>query len=212
MIPLYDIIQGTPEWFKLRIANPGGAGFKRIVTSTGEPSSSADGYLKELFDEYFLQKKIEKYKSKRMDEGNQNESESLKSYRLETGYDTESCGLVYKDERGLYHISPDALVVGHKGGFETKDALPHIQIERHKYYRKHNKLEPTMAQQVQGSLFVTGYDWWDWQSYCITPDDSIPPLLIRVHPDDKFLKKFEVAIESFCDKLIKMISDVKNGS
>lgn len=214
MIPLYDIIQGTPQWDFLRIANPGASSFKRIVKSDGEPVKKdvRDKFLDECINEYFRQEKTKTFQSTRMSEGVPNEIYSIRRYELVTGYDTEKVGIVYKDDRRLYHISPDAFIIGEKIGFETKDAQPTIQIARNNYFKKHGKLETQMVQQVQGSLFVTGFERWDWQSFCVTkPAGQIDPLLIQVYPDEKFISKLEEHLENFCRQLWRIIAETKNG-
>jgi len=205
-----DVEQGTKEWFDLRIGNPGASSFDRIITSKGEKSKSSEGYMDELFDEIIYQQKTETYQSSRMKEGIENEDNSVISYEIVTRYKTDKVGLCYRDEKKLYHCSPDRLVIAKKGGFESKDAIAHVQRKYHQYYNKNKRIKPSHWIQCQGSLLVTQYNWWDFQSYCETPNDIIPQLLVRIYPDDKFLVKLEAELNDFCTELWDRISEVKN--
>ena len=200
-----DVPQGDPEWFKARIANPGASSFKRIVTTTGARSSDSarQKYLNELFDEYVLQRKTETFQSKRMSEGIEAEATSRAFYEFRTGYEVRQTGLCYKDGLKKYHASPDGLIVGEKGGFETKDASPHIQWAR----LKKGGLPTDHFTQCQGSILVCNYDWWDFQSYC----ENMETLTVRVHPDDKFLVKLEKELNEFCAELAAMISEFRRS-
>jgi len=208
-----DVEQLSDPWFKMRVANPGGAGFSRIVTSTGDrvADSAWDSYQNELYNEYFIGRKQDTYHNQRMSEGNPAEAASWRNYELSTGNTLRKVGLIYRDERRLYHISPDAMIEGTNNGWETKDAQPNVQRARLKYFQKHKKLEPKFVQQCQGGIFICNSDYWDWQSYCSLSPKYHPPLQIRVYPDDKYLKKFEKNLEDFCNELMMNIAGAKNG-
>ena len=202
MIIVDDIKQGDPEWDKLRIGNPGASSFKRIVTTKGEPSKSRKEYLYELASEIITQKKTEHYKSYRMGEGLLWEDESRTLYELTHSVEVRRVALCYRDEEKKYHISPDGLILEKKRGFETKDAIPKIQIPR--------LLKGTLPiehyTQCQGSLFVSGLETWDFQSYC----RGLPELTVRVHRDEKFIEKLEKALDEFTLELVMLVRDIRN--
>lgn len=204
MIIIDDIDQLSDEWNRLRIANPGASSASKIITSTGKSSSQADKYLLQLFDEAILNRKTPTFQSQRMKEGILYEDESF-NYRnailAAQGYELRKVALCYKDEKKLFHISPDGLCEELKQGFETKDALPHIQRER----LKKGKLPTEHFVQVQMSLYVTEYDTWCYQSYC----RNMPVLSLIIEPDLEFHKKLERELYKFCGKLQKMIKEYK---
>ena len=201
MIIIDGIGQNTPEWDKLRIGNPGASSVHRIITTKGQPSESAGKYLLELFDEIILNRKTPTYSNYRMQEGILYEDDSIKDYEFKNGIEIQRVALCYKDDKKLFHISPDGLMPELKQGFETKDALPHVQAER----LEQGTLPTNAFSQIQMSLYVTGYDSWIYQSYC----RNMPPLTLTVYPDKEFIKKLEGELYKLIGKLKLMVNKYK---
>jgi len=60
-------------------------------------------------------------------------------------------------------------------------------------------------QQVQGSLFITGFERWDFMSY----SPGLPPLIIPVYRDEPFIKKLKEELDRFCFELAGVIKKLK---
>ena len=99
--------------------------------------------------------------------------------------------------------SPDSLI-GDKGGLEIKSALPHIQIER----LLAGRLPPEHKAQVQGNLWVSEREWWDFMSYC----PKMKPLIVRVTRDDDYIRDLERAVADFSSELHDLVERLTNGS
>ena len=196
-----SFLQGSEQWFQARIGNPGCSSFSRIVTTTGELSKSRTEYLYELAGEIITGKKTKGYSNARMEEGLIAEDESRTLYELIYGVEVQQVGLCYKDEQKAFHYSPDGLILDKSRGFETKDAIPKIQVAR--------LLKGTLPTehfiQCQGSLLVTDLETWDFQSYC----SGLPPLTIRVERDEVFITKLSVALDDFCMELAILVNKLK---
>jgi hypothetical protein len=41
-------VQGSDEWLQSRLGKPTASNFGKLITPTGKPSASADGYINEL--------------------------------------------------------------------------------------------------------------------------------------------------------------------
>lgn len=213
MIIVDDIEQGSDQWDDCRIANIGASSAKLIITTKGEPSKSADKLLVEFANEAVLNRKTPKYSSYRMKEGLLYEDESFRHRNMvlaaSHGVQMQKAALCYKDDKKLFHISPDGLVPSIEEGFETKDALPSIQNER---IRNHNAGKNGFLtehfQQVQMSLYVTGYKRWILQSYC----RNMSPLTLTVYPDLEFIKKLEAQLYLFVGKLTLMVKEFKEAT
>jgi hypothetical protein len=209
MIIIDDIEQGSLEWDQHRIANPGASNANLLITTTGKPSASFDKFLHDMFDEAILGRKMPKYSSYRMKEGLLYEAESFNHRNMilfaTKGMQMRKVALCFKDERKSFHCSPDGICDELREGFETKDALPHIQRSRlHKgekyFYKEH-------LQQVQMSLFVTGYENWVLQSYC----QNMPTLTVNIEPDLEFHRKLENQLNLFTGKLTNMIKEYRGN-
>jgi len=187
-----DCLQNTPEWDAVRLGIPTASQFDRIVTTTGARSKQREKYLYELAGEKITGERKEGYKNAAMDRGHDREAESREMYEFVNSVKVQIVGFCFLDNKKEIGCSPDGLV-GEMGGFETKDTLPHIQIER---------LEKGWStadhfQQVQGCLYVTGREWWDLISY----SRGMPPIIIRFNRDEKFIHELSVELIMFVNDL-----------
>jgi len=196
-----SFLQGSEQWFQARIGNPGASSFSRIVTTKGELSKSRTEYLYELAGEMLTQKKTKGYSNARMEEGLIAEDESRTLYELICGVEVQQVGLCYKDEQKAYHYSPDGLILEKSRGFETKDAIPKIQIAR----LLKGTLPTEHFTQCQGGLHVAELETLDFQSYC----SGLPPLTIRVERNEKFIEKLAKALDDFCMELAILVRKLK---
>lgn len=74
-------------------------------------------------------------------------------------------------------------------------------MKTHLGYIEDNKLPSEYRYQVQGQLFVTGFDYCDFISYV----EGMKPFIIRVEPDKalflEFQKRLNVLIEQVKNKI-----------
>ncbi len=192
--------QGSEEWMCERLSLPTASCFKEIMTGSGQQSKSRMKYMYRLAGERISGERHSGYYGKSMERGNEREEEARKFYELTNGVSVGQVGLCYMDEEKLFGASPDGLV-GDDGGFETKDAAPHVQAER--LDKGWTGAEHKM--QCMGNLLVSGRDWWDLQSYC----RGMKPVVVRFERDEDFLRKLEIELRLFCnelDELVKKIS------
>ena len=198
--------QGSEEWTKARIGNPGASSFNRIVTTKGEPSKSRQEYLYELCGEIISGRKTDGYSNQRMADALNAESESRLYYELVHDVEVTQVALCYPNDLKRYHTSPDGLILSEKAGFETKDAIPKVQAKR----LDKGTLPTEHFTQCQGGLLVTDYGYWIFQSYC----SGMPTLTLRVERDEAFIKKLKEELERFCfdlDKMVKKIKEITDG-
>ena len=58
--------QGTEEWLAARLGKPSASMFSKLITMTGKPSASADGYINQLLAERLTGKSEPHYQSEAM--------------------------------------------------------------------------------------------------------------------------------------------------
>lgn len=194
--------QRSAEWYQERLGLPTASEFHKIVTTTGKPSIQRKKYLYELAGEIRTGRPAYRYVSKKMLEAIEREPDARLLYELVTGFEVKEVGLCYKDGYKMFGASPDGLI-DPDGGFETKDAEPHIQVER--IDTNWNGMEH--FQQVQGGMFICERKWWDLQSYC----EDMEPIIIRFHRDDNFIKALETELIKFCNELVMLIKKIKKA-
>lgn len=185
--------QGTPEWMEIRLGKPSASRFSEIVTAKGEPSKSRQAYLYDLAGQRVSGRIEETFKSSRMMAGNENEHKSRLDFEFMHGVTVTQVGCVFQDENRRWLCSPDGLILDREKGFETKDACFKVQIER----LKKNVLPSEHFHQVQGSMLVTGYKSWFFQSYC----EGLPALTLEISRDESFISNLQRALEAFCKEL-----------
>jgi hypothetical protein len=147
----------------------------------------------ELIEQRVLGPRNKTFSSKRMDDGTEREPEARAFFSLYTGLMVDEVGLCYYDERRDRGASPDGLIRGKKEGLEIK--CP--SLFTHKEYLEGNKLPTEHIQQVQGSLYITGYDRWHFLSYF----PGIKPFHIIVDRDEIWIAKFSKILDEFVEEL-----------
>ncbi|MFW9317865.1 YqaJ viral recombinase family protein, partial [Glaesserella parasuis] len=104
----------------------------------------------------------EGYKSTDMLRGNQLEEQARMAYEFATGNDVVQVGGVYRNANKDMMISPDGLIPTLRKGLEIK--CP--KMKTHIKYIIEGVVPSEYIIQVQVALWVTGYDSWDFVSYC----------------------------------------------
>lgn len=191
--------QRTPEWFAARKGIPTASNFDRIITTEGKPSKQRQKYLYELAGERLGGIVDESYQSFAMLQGIEREGEARSLYELlyasveEVGFCVSDCG--------LFGCSPDGLI-NENGGIEIKCPLIHTHVEY--LLNSKDEVPNDYFQQVQGCLFVTGRQWWDFVSYF----PGLPPIIVREEPNDVFQRLLKKELELFCEELNETVNKI----
>lgn len=190
-----DCEQGTEEWLAARCGIPTATGISNIVTPTGKKSGSYLPYLAELIAESIEGLK-ENYKSEDMARGNELEPFARAAYEFETGNAVVQVGGVYLNADKDLMISPDGLIPNLRKGLEIK--CP--QMKTHIKYLLQGGVPQEYLIQVQSALWVTGYETWDFVSYC--PEYYKQPFyLFTAQRDQNLMKAFDKLIPEFIKTL-----------
>lgn len=197
---IIDIPQGEELWFKEKLGKPSASNASKIITNEGKPSKSRIGYMYELAGEILTGKQEEGYKNANMLAGQEREDESRKYFELTNDVEVRQVGVIYKDKKKQFLCSPDG-IVNEEYGLELKNVLPKTQVK----YLLDGTLPSEYFSQVQFSLYVTGFKYWQFLSYV----PAMKPLLIRVEPDKAFLIALEVELEIFTKELNDLVEKIK---
>ena len=190
-----DCEQGSEEWLAARLGIPTATGFENIVTATGKKSASHIKYMAELIEESILGGG-DTFKSGFMERGNQLEPQARAAYESLTGKDVIQVGGVYLNEDRELMVSPDGLIPKLKKGLEIK--CP--KMSTHIRYLLEGGVPAEYVIQVQANLWVTGYETWDFVSYC--PEYQKQTLyLFTAERDEKLMKAFDEHIPQFVKTL-----------
>jgi putative phage-type endonuclease len=185
--------QGSPEWLASRLGRPSASNFGRLVTGNGKPSSSAESYINEMIAERLTGRSKPFYTNEHMERGNALEPEAREAYEFITDLEVVETGFILHDSEE-FGCSPDGLVA-EQGGLEIKCPSDSVHVS----YLRAGKVPSKYYQQVQGCLWITGREWWDFMSY----HPEMPHLLVRAHRNEKYIEAMAEQVEAAVETIVK---------
>jgi hypothetical protein len=182
---IIDCEQNTPAWVEARLGIPTASRFDKIITPKKlELSKSADMLICELIAERRLGQFGDRKQTDWMNRGSNLEDIAADDYAFTHDVDLQRVGFITTDD-GLIGCSPDRLIVGQRAGLEIKNP----SAAKHMSYilAELGILDlPTLLDehrcQVLGSLWITGFEYWDLMSY----HPYLPRVIVRCEPDAAF--------------------------
>ena len=194
-----DAPQGSPEWHQARLGCPSGSGFKRLITSRGEPSSTAETYINELIAEKVTGEPTFVTETEWMTRGKELEIDAKSYYEFDQTVDVQDVGFL-KDDKYEFGVSPDGLI-GKDGGIEIKCPKPSTHVQ----YLRTKKVPSIYIAQIQGCMMVTERKWWDFMSF----HPMMEPLIIRVHRDEEFISKLSRLVIDACKTIEEVVREIE---
>jgi len=194
-----DVPQGGAAWLAARRGLPTASQFHRLITAKKlQPSEQAVGYRNLLLAEWLIGDNLDEDVSQFMQRGTELEEGAFDFYEMRQETDVERVGFILRDDRRA-GCSPDGLI-GEDGGLELKCPSPQVHVG----YLLDGMGDAYRAQ-VQGCLYICEREYWDWLSY----HPTLPPVLVRCHRDEPFIKALASILDAFCDHLDAMKEDLK---
>ena len=189
--------QGTEEWLAARLGRPSASQFHKLIKSNGKPSASADDYIKAMIIERISGMSAPVFVTDWMTRGNELEPDARNLYTLITDNEVQEVGFIL-DNSGEFGCSPDGLI-GEDGGIEIKCPAP----SNHDKWSEKGVCPTKHYAQVQGCMWITERDWWDFMSY----HPEMKPFIVRVERDEEFIDKLA---EQVILAVTEIISEVRN--
>ena len=195
--------QGTDEWRGLRTGIPSASMFEKIMSPVKCTKSSQQKAYAAKLAAMRCGWSEPRFETAAMTEGIEREPEVVAAYCVATGSEVDdNVGFVYGDSSLSYGCSPDGLV-GDDGGLECKYPQLNTLLE----WRYDSVVPSKHLSQVNGSLFITAREWWDFCAY----NEDHEPFIVRVHRDDeqyqKWEKKFVPILRDFVALVEAMVPD-----
>lgn len=193
-----DIIQGSPEWYDVRLGLVTASNFAK-ATSKGKgaaPSKGRKDLMLKLVAERMTGLPSESYSNSAMEWGSETEQEAREYYEALERREVRQVGFIARDED--VGCSPDGLL-GADGmaQFKCPDSSTHIAtILAGKMPTKHRK-------QVQGEIWVAERQWSDYVSF--DPRNRKRPYFCqRIYRDEKEIKELHLGIVMFVNDMKEM--------
>ena len=184
-----EFAQNSDAWFAARAGVITASEIKALVTATFKVSKGegVQTYLAKKAAEWFIQAPLDTFNNFDVEQGAILEAEARRTYIFETGEQLEQVGFISSDD-GILGCSPDGFVAGSHGA-EIK--CP--KAETHAGYLLDGVLPDQYGQQVQFSMYVTGFKKWRFMSY----RRKFPPFIITVESDPVAQKAIADALAGF---------------
>jgi len=189
---MLDLDQGSPEWLKARLGIPTASRFKDIITpARADRSKSSQSYLYELLAERLTNEPSDFFVSEWMQRGNELEPAARDAYAFLSGDEVTQTGIMLNDEQTI-GASPDGLI-SDDGGIEIKCPKPATLVR----YMVEDALPDVYRPQVQGNLWISGREWWDFVAY----HPGMELFIKRIYRDEAYIQKLEQHITAFVEEL-----------
>lgn len=180
----------SPEHAQARCGCATSSEFGSVIAK-GE-GKTRRAYLRRVVAEMLTGKPVETYRNGHMDRGNEQEPYGRMAYVARTGNMVDEVEFIRHPELAA-GCSPDGLIRD-DGGLELKSVIASVQIETilaGGYPAEHKP-------QVQGNLWITKRQWWDFGSFCADmPNESLRLYVYRVERDEPYIAKLEAEVRSF---------------
>ena len=161
------------------------------MTPTGLESKAERKYRAELCVEWVTGEPVKDFDSEWTEYGKLNEPKARAFYEFRNDCTVDHVGMMVADD-GSYAGSPDGLV-GEDGGLELKCVNP----TDHLLYLSEGVCPREYVPQVQGCLWISGREWWDFMSW----HRDFPPFVKRVYPDERWHAALSKAMPEFLERL-----------
>ena len=197
--------QRTEEWLAERAGKFTGSRFADVLArrKNGEPLKAYHDLIWQVVVERMTGKPIEGPTGFALQWGTDVEPYAREAYELETGNVVKECGFLIHKEYDFVGSSPDGFV-GSNGGLEMKcpkSSLVHAA-------RFIDGMPGEYMPQVQGNMWVTGKDWWDFVSYDPRMPESHRLFLVRIPRDEKYIDALRDAVIEANEKANALLSDI----
>ena len=196
---IYDIEQRSEAWHEARCGRVTGTTFKNLMSK--DTTDSYKNLVTNIACEIITGRAEETYSNATMEAGIEIEPEARNEYEVSFDVKIKQAGFIIPDEGEPYHqwigISPDGLTPDN-GMIEIKCPLMRTHFE----YIEAGRLPAEYRYQVQGQLFVTGFNYCDFVSYV----DGMKLFVVRVLPDLELFKEFELRLDKLIVQVLEKIS------
>lgn len=197
---IHKMLQGSDDWYKMRIGIPTASQFANIITPTGMPvkAERRQKYMCRLITERLLMQSLDDDRGDRLywaRRGQTVEPQARAAFESHVQHEVEVIGTITDDDMRYAASTDGILTIGgkrSKEGLEMKCPAPWVQME-YLLYGPDDKFMP----QVQGNMFVGGFDamhLWCWHP-------SMPPKHVYTLRDDDYMDRLGTALYAFCDEL-----------
>jgi hypothetical protein len=202
---IIECTQGSEEWLAARAGIATASCFGAILAriKSGEAAERRN-YRARLVVERLTGRSVPAFVNAAMKQGTEREPLAREAYEVRTGAFVREVGLLRHDtiEAGA---SPDGLI-DNDGGLEIK--CP--ELATHLEYLRLASEPPAYTPQIQGCMWISGRDYWDFVSFNPDFPPSMQLVVRRVRRDEKYIAGLALAVELFMSEVREEEMAVRN--
>jgi putative phage-type endonuclease len=210
------LIQGSPEWHAARMGRITASRFADVLTQprseanreAGNLSATAESYMLDLVAEALTGEPQGPRENEAMRWGHLYEPEARAVYSELTGWDVTEVGFIVHPDLPEVGGSPDGLVDDGDGSGGIEIKCP-FNTRIHLGYMLAGELPKQHIAQVQGLLWITDSDWWDFVSYDPRCDWPTSMFRVRAYRDGAYIEKLAKSVVNFRDRLLEALCTIK---
>jgi putative phage-type endonuclease len=210
MIDIADIVQGSPEWFQIRLGRVTASRIHDLTarTKTGW-GASRDNYMAELIAERLTGTPTAFYTNAAMQWGSDMEPEARAAYSFYADAEVVEVGFVIHPAIHMAGSSPDGHV-GKDGSVEFKCPNTSTHIET----LLGGPIDGKYIKQIQWQMACSKRRWCDWASYDPRLPERMRLFVQRVQRDDGMIADLEKLVIAFLNELDEKVGKLttKYGS
>lgn len=196
-----NVAQGSPEWQAARLGKATGSRFAEVLA--GGRGLTRKAYATQLALEIITGRPGDSFTSQAMALGTEREPLARALYEALTGNFVTEVGFC-EHERLSCGVSPDGLV-DDDGGVE-------IKCPRERTHAEYLSLpaEPaSYTAQIQGCMWVTERQWWDFVSFNPSFPANARLIVRRIERDQAYIDRLAEAVESFTGEVQSMVELIR---
>lgn len=185
------MLQQNEAWFQDRLGYATASCFKLILAKGS--GKTRQGYLERVVMERLTGERSAGFSSYHTERGTEQEPLAKLAYEAETGNIVQEVGFI-RHESLMAGCSPDGLI-DEDGGMEIKSVIPSVQrktVQKGGYPTCHKA-------QIQGNLWITGREYWDFVSY--SPECDYGLYIFRVERDEGYIANLEAKVRGFLEEV-----------
>jgi putative phage-type endonuclease len=201
-----DIIQGSPEWFALKLGKVSASKIADVM-SKGKGSAESAGvrnYRAQLVCERLTGQREETYTNGAMQRGVELEPLARECYEFLTGHNVEQVAFIDHPTIPMSGASPDGCI-GEDGLVEIKCPNTATHID----YLLGAVPPSAYVPQMMWQMACTGRKWCDFVSYDPRLPEELQLFKVRLDRDDAMISAMESAVIAFNASVERMIADLK---
>ena len=202
--------QRTEEWVLARMGKFTASCFVDVLAVSkkdGKPLKAQDDLMWRLAVERLSGVPHESASAYALRYGQDVEPYALAAFEVETGKEVMPSGFILHKEFDFVGCSPDGLIRSMKEGLEAKS--PANMVVHAKRFT--TGMDEDIKPQVQGSLWVTGFDRWNFISYDPRQIPSHRLLIHVIERDEPYIKTLEERILMANEKVNNLVELLKNS-